>query len=138
MYQSLLARKGNTLEVRVEPGLPQVRGNAEQIGQVLINLLSNANRHMKNGTVTIRAEAVPGAVRVTVADTGEGISPELLSRVFQRFVRGDGEGTGLGLPICKDIVETHGGEIGIESELGGGTRVWFTLPEEEKEETKHE
>lgn len=138
MYQSLLSRRGNTLEVRVEPGLPQVRGSADQIGQVLINLLSNANRHTKNGVVSISAQAVPGALRLTVADTGGGISPELLPRVFERYARGHGEGTGLGLPICKDIVEAHGGEIGIDSEPGRGTRVWFTLPLQEKEETKHE
>lgn len=59
-------------------------------------------------------------MRVTVSDIGEGISPELLPHVFERFVRGDGEGTGLGLPICKSIVETCGGSIGVESELGRG------------------
>lgn len=138
MYQSLLSRKGNTLEIQVEPGLPPVRGDAEQIGQVLINLLSNANRHTKNGAVSIRAEAVPGAVRVTVADTGEGVDPALLPHVFERYARGHSEGTGLGLYICKGIVEAHGGEMGMESQPGKGARVWFTLPAEESEEEKHE
>lgn len=128
MYQSLLTRKGNALQLHVEPELPRAAGSAERISQVMINLLSNANRHTKDGTVTIRASADKDAVRITVADTGEGISPALLPRVFERFVRGDGDGTGLGLPICKDIVEAHGGRIGIESEPGRGTRVWFTLP----------
>lgn len=134
IYQSLFARKENTLTVEVSPDLPPVEGNADQLIQVLINLLSNANRHTSGGEVSIRAEALEGKVRVTVTDNGEGIAPELLPHVFERFCHGEKGGSGLGLPICKTIIEEHGGGIGIESEEGKGTTVWFTLPV--KEETK--
>lgn len=135
MYQSLFARKGNRLQVAVEPELSLVEGDADQLTQVLINLLSNANRHTKEGEVSIKAEPDGGGIRVSVTDTGEGIGPELLPHVFERFWRGDEGGTGLGLPICRTIIEAHGGEMGIESEKGRGTRVWFSLPG--KEETNH-
>lgn len=128
IYQSLFARKNNTLTAEVEPDLPPVNGNADRLIQVLINLLSNANRHTSNGAVHIRTEALENRVRVSVTDTGEGIAPDLLPRVFERYCHGEKGGSGLGLSICKAIIEEHGGEIGIESEEGKGTSVWFTLP----------
>lgn len=136
IYQSLFARKENTLTVEVSPDLPPVEGNADRLIQVLINLLSNANRHTTGGAVSIRAEALEGKVRVTVTDTGEGIAPDLLPHVFERFCHGEKGGSGLGLAICRTIIAEHGGEIDIESEEGRGTTVWFTLPV--KEETKDE
>lgn len=129
MYRSLLARRKNALEVDVEEGLPEVRGDADQLTQVLVNLLANANRHTAAGTVRVAAERMEGGVHVSVSDTGKGIDEELATRAFERFARGDEAGSGLGLPICKAIVERHGGEMGIESAPGEGTRVWFILPE---------
>ena len=76
----------------------------------------------------------PGFIRVTVADTGEGIAPQDLAHVFERFYRGDKSrarasgGTGLGLAITKAWVEAMGGKVGVESALGHGSRFWFTLP----------
>jgi signal transduction histidine kinase len=94
--------------------------------------LSNALRHTQaEGSVTVRARATGGGATITVevADTGSGISPELLPRVFERFVKGEGSaGSGLGLAICRDIIEAHGGEISIASEPSRGTTVTFTLP----------
>lgn len=136
IYQALFARKNNTLTVETEPDMPPVEGNADQLIQVLINLLSNANRHTSGGAVSVRAESLDREVRVSVEDNGEGIPPHLLPHVFERFCHGEKGGSGLGLPICKTIVEEHGGEIYIESEEGKGTRVWFTLPL--KEETENE
>lgn len=136
IYQSLFARKENTLTVEVASDLPKVEGNADQLIQVLINLLSNANRHTSGGMVIIKGEVFNEQVRVSVTDNGEGIAPELLPRVFDRFCHGKTGGSGLGLSICKTIIEEHGGVIGIESETGRGTRVWFTLPI--KEETEDE
>ncbi len=133
IYQSMFARQGNTLTAKTEPGLPPVEGSADQLVQVLINLLSNANRHTKNGTVLVRAEALEHQVRVSVADDGDGISRELLPHVFERFRRGDEGVTGLGLTICKTIIEGHGGQIGVQSEEGKGAEVWFTLPAKEVE-----
>lgn len=129
LYRSLLARRGNELAVEVEEGLLDVPGDADQLVQVLVNLLANANRHTARGTVRVRAErAEDGGVRVSVSDDGEGMDAEALSSAFERYARGDETGSGLGLPICKAIVERHGGEMGIESEPGSGTRAWFTLP----------
>lgn len=136
IYQALFARKNNTLTVEAELDMPPVEGNADQLIQVLINLLSNANRHTSGGAVSVRAETLDREVRVSVEDNGEGIPPHLLPHVFERFCHGEKGGSGLGLPICKTIVEEHGGEIYIESEEGRGTRVWFTLPL--KEETENE
>lgn len=128
IYQSMFARRENTLTAELEPDIPAVEGSSDQIIQVLINLLSNANRHTRNGKVVVKAEGLNDQVQISVSDNGSGISAELLPHVFDRFWRGGGGGTGLGLTICKTIIEEHGGEIGIESEERKGTRVWFTLP----------
>jgi signal transduction histidine kinase len=77
--------------------------------------------------VTIRAELSEGIIKVRVSDTGTGISPELLPHVFERGVHGENDGSGYGLAICHDIITAYGGEIQIESELGKGTKVTFTL-----------
>lgn len=127
-YKALAEKHGNRLTVESEPGLPPVTGDADQLAQVLINLLSNAGRHTKDGEIAVRLGREGGSLRLTVADTGEGISPELLPHVFERFARGDERGAGLGLAICKQIIQAHGGEIGARSEAGKGTAVWFTLP----------
>lgn len=132
IYQSLFARKKNRLEVDIPPELPPVEGNPDQIIQVLINLLSNANRHTSGGLISIRAESLGNQVQVNVTDNGDGISPELLPHVFERFLHGEKGGSGLGLSICKTIIEEFGGSIGIESEEGSYTHVWFTLPVKEE------
>jgi signal transduction histidine kinase len=110
------------------------RADPEKIQRVLFNLIRNAIRHTPaDGSVTVRAEARPEAVQIEVADTGDGILDEDRARVFEPFYRGggeaarDSEGAGLGLAICRAIVETHGGHIWIgPSEQG--TRVRFSLP----------
>lgn len=95
--------------------------------QVLVNLCANASRHMNGGAVSVTVKQSGDMAEFTVADTGEGIDPELLPHIFERGVSGDGK-SGLGLPICKEVIESFGGEISIESEQGVGTRVIFTLP----------
>lgn len=136
IYQSLFARRKNILSVEAASDLPFIKGSTDQLMQVLINLLSNANRHTYGGVVIVKAEIQDGQVRVSVTDNGEGIAPELLPHVFERFCHGEKGGSGLGLPICKTIIEEHGGKIGIESKEGVGTQVWFALPI--KEETEDE
>lgn len=79
----------------------------------------------------MRAEVSESRVRVSVTDNGAGIEPELLPHVFERYRRGGEGGAGLGLSICRTIIEEHGGEIGIKSEEGKGTQVWFALPVKE-------
>lgn len=136
IYQSLFARRKNILSVEAAPDLPLIEGSADQLMQVLINMLSNANRHTYGGEVIVKAEVWDGQVRVSVTDNGEGIAPEFLPHVFERFCHGEKGGSGLGLSICKTIIEEHGGKIDIASEEGIGTQVWFTLPI--KEETEDE
>ena len=110
------------------------RGNPEQLQRVLFNLIQNAIRHTPpDGSVTVRAEGVDGAVEVEVADTGGGIDPEAYERVFEPFYRADAArrepGAGLGLAIARAIVEAHGGAIWLE-DAAIGTRVRFRLPAE--------
>jgi len=134
-YRALLERHANTLHLDIPESLPPVMGNTDMLLHVLSNLLSNANRYTRNGNITISAGV--GSVNdsqkkgsqfviVNVKDTGAGIKPEFLPNVFKRGV--SDSGTGLGLPICKNAIEAHGGLIGIESVQGKGTTVWFAIP----------
>jgi PAS domain S-box-containing protein len=113
------------------PGLRSVQADRERIHLVLSNLFVNAVRHTPaGGRITVRATRDDGAVRFEVADTGTGIPPEYRASIFERFVQipNTPGGTGLGLSIAKEIVEAHGGHIGVDSELGAGATFWFTLP----------
>ena len=125
-YRAILERTGNALILDIPEALPDILGNADTLLHVLSNLLSNANRHTRGGTIKVSAAAGDGMVSVTVKDDGTGIKPELLPYIFERGVS-DG-GTGLGLSICKAAIEAHGGDISAESEYGHGTAVTFSLP----------
>jgi signal transduction histidine kinase len=135
-YHRLLAeRKKIRLVTEVEDNLPVVVFDQQRIQQVLNNLLSNAIKFSPMHTVVrLRVKAVPAGVEFSVIDHGQGIPSEELGRLFGAFQRTStkptaGEhSTGLGLSICKRIVELHGGRIGVESELGRGSRFFFTLP----------
>jgi signal transduction histidine kinase len=127
--------RGVALDGRAAPGLPMLPLDARQIGRVLVNLVDNALRHTpEGGQVRVEACRADGAVRVEVTDSGAGIAPADLPRVFERFYRGDKSrsrehgGAGLGLAISKGIVEAHGGVIWAEPAIPHGARVAFTLP----------
>jgi signal transduction histidine kinase len=109
-----------------------VLADPERAHLVLTNLIGNALRHTPpGGRVEVRAAPEAGAVRFEVSDTGPGIAPEHLPRLFERFFRVPGAphgGAGLGLYICREIVTAHGGRIGVESDPGAGAIFWFTLP----------
>lgn len=122
------------LEVRAAPDLA-VKGDQERLHQLLVILLDNAFRHnRRGGRVVITGAKTDKHVLIGVADTGSGIAPEDLPRIFDRFFRGDkartrdGGGTGLGLAIAKWIVDKHRGKIAVASELGRGTTFTVTLP----------
>jgi signal transduction histidine kinase len=127
VYRGMMKNNGNTLTEAVPAELPSVIGNADEMAQVISNLLANANAHTRGGEIRVSADADGETLTVTIKDLGSGIDPGILARVFSRGVT-DGGGSGFGLPICKQIVESHGGDIAIESELGNGTKVIFTLP----------
>ena len=134
---ALFERKRLELIKDVEVGLPQIVGDRDRLIQVVINLISNAVKFAEQGSVTCRATRANGEVVISVIDTGVGIADADLPKVFERFTQvGDTltdkpKGTGLGLPICKEIVEYHGGHIWVESELGRGSNFSFTLPVKE-------
>lgn len=114
--------------------LPKVRADPARIRQVLLRILANAAKFTDRGAITVRAWPVDGEVWVSVSDTGVGITPEHLERVFERFEQGvvesgrRPEGVGLGLALSKEFVEMHGGRIWVESEVGRGSTFTFTLP----------
>lgn len=131
-----LAADAQNVHVQVS-NLPSlvVRADSDRVAQVLRNLLANALRHTpEGGTISIDAQPEEKFVRVTVHDTGEGIAPQDIPHVFERFYRADKSrtratgGTGLGLAIAKAWIDAMGGKIGVESERGAGSVFWFTLP----------
>jgi len=127
LYKSILTANNNRIVIYAENNNPLINANYGMVLQVIVNLINNANRHTKGGTITITLRRDDVMAVFIIEDNGEGISDEILNNIFQRGVSGAGS-TGLGLPICKEIVETHGGEIVIESEINKGTAVTFTIP----------
>ncbi len=119
--------------------LPEILGDAVQLGQIFQNLISNALKFRGEAPpeVHIFAEESSGYWKISVRDNGIGIEPEHQDKIFKIFKRlhsrADYPGTGIGLAVCKRIIERHGGETGVESEAGKGSTFWFTLPKKEKD-----
>ncbi len=136
--QAQAERAGLTLKVNTPDDLPTAYADAERVEQVLVNLLHNAIKFTQpGGRVTLTAQPDQAGVRISVEDTGIGIPPEDLPRIFERFYKVDKArtgtpdregGTGLGLSIAKHIVQAHGGQIWAESRLGQGATLFFILP----------
>jgi signal transduction histidine kinase len=123
----------------ISPRLPVVRADPLKIRQVLLNLVSNAAKFTDQGSITVRAEEMTGEndarfVRVSVIDTGQGISIEDQKKLFLPFSQVDASptrktgGSGLGLSICRHLIEMHNGQIGVESEVNMGSTFYFTIP----------
>ena len=131
----LAERQGVTIDVVVPSEVPAIRGDAERLGQALLNLVHNAVKFSPpGGPVTVRVMPRESSVVVAVEDVGPGIPRSALPRIFERFykvdrarTRGEG-GTGLGLSIAKHIVEAHGGRIWVESTEGEGSTFAFSVP----------
>jgi signal transduction histidine kinase/CheY-like chemotaxis protein len=134
VFRNLYQAKKLYLRTNIAPDLPPLRIDATRIRQVLLNLLANAIRFTRDGGVTVTARVVDRGVEVAVADTGIGIAEQDLGRVFEKFGQVDGainrihEGTGLGVPLSKWLVELHGGKLWLESQVGKGTTFYFVLP----------
>jgi signal transduction histidine kinase len=129
--RSRMAAQGIALTVDLDPALPEAELDPAQIEQVLLALLSNAVEAMPTGghlTVTGRVTEDGQRLRIVVMDTGPGIPPEQIGRVFELFFTTRSSGTGLGLAVAKKIVERHGGTIAVESGGGGGARFIIELP----------
>jgi signal transduction histidine kinase/CheY-like chemotaxis protein len=131
---SLFEAKKLNLVRDIDPELPTVNGDLDRLIQVVINLISNAVKFTDTGSIICSAHLLEGDIVVGVTDSGIGIAPGDQQKVFEKFKQvGDTltdkpKGTGLGLPICKEIVEFHGGHIWVESEPGKGSTFSFTLP----------
>ena len=114
------------------PDLPSyiMRCDKVRLTQIISNFINNAIKHTSKGTILLGYEIRRDEIEFSVTDTGDGMSPEVQRHVFDRFYKGNSfkQGTGLGLSICKSIIEQVGGKIGVESEIGKGSRFWFTLP----------
>lgn len=126
LYHPLLHRNGVALHLRLNEEL-WVCANPQELTQVVFNLMQNAKNHTEQGCITIQGTRKNGIITVAIADTGSGIAPGLLPHIFERGVKDAEGGTGLGLALCKEIVEAHGGTIHIASRKG--TTVTITLPE---------
>ena len=133
-FKTELDKKNNNPVMHLPESLGSVYCDRERIHQVLMNLLSNANRFTKGGEITISAEEKQRFISISVADTGEGIPETVKETIFDRYTTANPKsdkslsGTGLGLYISKHIIEAHGGAIKAESENGQGTVMSFTLP----------
>jgi signal transduction histidine kinase len=131
--QPMLDKENAHLDNQILPQLPPLHIDALQITRVYQNLLANALKHNPPGlTLTLKAFPDGEWARCLVIDNGKGISPEQCDKLFNPYFRGDQKpksvGLGLGLYLCQQIVQAHGGKIGVQSQLGEGTTFWFTLP----------
>jgi len=131
--EHMLLRNGITLDKILAQDLPAIQGNAARLQHVFTNLILNAQQATESGGhVTVMSEAIadPSGVLISVADTGYGIPPENIERIFEPFFtsRPDNSGTGLGLSIVRQIVQEHNGRIEVESELGKGSCFRVYLP----------
>ncbi|MBS1917506.1 MAG: response regulator [Bacteroidetes bacterium] len=132
---SLFFQKNIKLEKNIEPDLPNISGDHDKLIQVVVNLISNAVKFTEQGSITCTVIRKNGEIITSVKDTGIGIAKQDQDAVFEQFKQLGGDtltdkpkGTGLGLPICKEIVEHHGGHIWLESEPGKGSVFSFALP----------
>jgi signal transduction histidine kinase len=125
--------EGDRIRVTAQAGVPRVLADPDRLERVVVNLLTNALKYSAPGSeVLVRVSAEDDGVQLSVEDRGQGIAPEDLPRLFERFFRAPGagrvEGMGLGLYTCRKLVEAHGGAIGARSERGKGSLFWVRLP----------
>ena len=132
--RGLLKDSPVVLSADVDEAMPRVIVDRTRIRQVLLNLLNNAIRFTDSGSIRVSMRAADGELEVAVADTGVGIPPEDLDGIFDEFAQGSGPitssrgGAGLGLAVCKQVVQLHGGRIWAESQVGRGSTFRFTIP----------
>ncbi|MCD8490252.1 MAG: ATP-binding protein [Desertifilum sp.] len=137
LSQPLAASKGLQLMDTIQPDLPPAQADEDRLQQILYNLIGNAIKFTHLGGVEVSAEVVEGEsphLAIAISDTGIGIAEDQLERIFESFEQAQGSatreygGTGLGLSVTKQLVELHGGEIRVQSQVGVGSRFTFTLP----------
>lgn len=131
--KSLIEDKPVKIDAQIDPNLPHIRGDRQRLVQILLNIMSNACKFTEQGTITVKAYPQQDDVVISIADTGPGIAPEDQPAVFEAFkqtVTGlrQGGGTGLGMPITKSLVEAHGGQLRLDSQLNQGATFTIILP----------
>lgn len=125
--------KKEKVKIKYEPKKLMVKGDRERIQQVMSNLINNALRFTKEGAIIVKTQVIDGLAQIMVKDTGSGIDPEIMPRLFQKFVTKSEKGTGLGLYISNSIVQAHGGRMWAEKNADGkGATFTFTLPLEKR------
>lgn len=133
-FQTMFIDRPVRLTCEWSSPLPTLYADETRLRQILLNLLSNASKFTDEGEIALGAKVVDSSVLIWVRDTGIGIAPEDQARMFRDFEQAESDdsrqrgGTGLGLSICRWLVELHGGQIGLESEVGGGSKFFFTIP----------
>jgi signal transduction histidine kinase len=134
-FEETMRAKNLNFKIEADPTL-KANGDAPHVREVLNNFISNAVKYTPTGEIVERLDDDGTNITCSVSDTGTGIQPEDIPKLFEKFSRVNGsnketamvEGTGLGLYIVKKLVELMGGKVGVESTLGKGSRFWFTLP----------
>lgn len=132
LFRERLAKSGVTVQLALDDHCPAAQADADQMSQVMINLIMNALHAMGDGgTLRVGLEPEQGGIKLTVADTGHGIPKDALPRIFEPFytTKEFGKGTGLGLTVVKGIIEEHQGSLTVDSEEGRGTRFTIVLPQ---------
>jgi signal transduction histidine kinase len=125
--------KKEKVKIKYEPKKLMVKGDRERIQQVISNLINNALRFTKEGAIIVKTQVIDGLAQITVKDTGSGIDPEIMPRLFEKFVTKSEKGTGLGLYISNSIVQAHGGKMWAGNNADGkGATFTFTLPLEKR------
>ena len=131
-FDKAIKDKKQRLQKDLAKDIPRINADEDKVTQVFVNLLSNAMKYTpESGQISIKTVNLEKEIMVEISDTGEGVAPDNLDKIFDKFTRVTAEkkeGTGLGLPIVKDIVNLHNGRIWVKSELGKGSQFYFTLP----------
>jgi signal transduction histidine kinase len=132
IYEREISKKKLVLKKEIPLNIGSIIGDRDKLTEVLINLLNNAIKYTpEGGNIVVKMNEIEREIRFEIADTGPGISEDHIDEVFDKFFRitsEQQEGTGLGLPIAKNIVELHKGKLWVESEVGKGSKFVFTLP----------
>jgi signal transduction histidine kinase len=140
LLQEEASSLGITLQTFIPDELPLITMDPETLTQAFINIMKNGMQAMgKGGTLRIEAKLLKDGVEVTISDSGSGIPPDQMEKIFNYYYTTKEKGVGLGLPIAHRMIEAHGGQLRIESQMGSGTKVTVRLPVDRKDEvgSKH-
>jgi signal transduction histidine kinase len=133
LFQEEASAQGIALQTQWKDDLSPMRMDSEKLTQAFINIMKNGMQAMeKGGVLRIEAHAFKDRVSVVISDSGSGISPDQMDKIFNYYYTTKEKGVGLGLPIAHRIIEAHGGQLTVESKVGVGTKVTITLPILEK------